>query len=66
MYKLLITKEITNENYEEEYKKYSNSGRYGNMWEMPPVRSYPTKTLEVELTDEEFKKLKAETIKIFI
>lgn len=67
MYQLTITKSVENPNYEKEYKKYSqnNGMMYWNNRELAPVRFYPTKAMEVELTDEEFNKLKAETIKIF-
>lgn len=68
MYKLTVTKSVENPDYKSEYRKYqaNNQNIYWRDKDIyAPVRFYPEKAMEVELTDEEFKKLKAETIKIF-
>lgn len=63
MYKLLITRTIENPDYKEQLESYNDKWSGRNM--EYPQKYIPERSLEVELTDEEFKKLKAETIKIF-
>jgi|DEB19_MinimDraft_3_1074340.scaffolds.fasta_scaffold42258_1 hypothetical protein len=63
MYKLFITKQIENPDYEEQMKSYNDKWSGRNM--DYPLKYIAGRSLEVELTDEEFMKLKSETIKIF-
>jgi len=63
MYKLTITKTVENPDYKEQLKLYNDKWSGSNM--DYPQKYIPERSLEVELTDEEFTKLKSETIKIF-
>jgi hypothetical protein len=67
MYKLYITKSVENENYEEQKKEYLERNRYNTRYndDVPFSKTIQVKSLEVELTDEEFKKLKSGVLSIF-
>lgn len=67
-YKLTIFKYEENKDYETEMAKYKEKNQYNRMNgydEFMPVKEVPTRTMEVFLTEEEFKKIKAETFKVF-
>ena len=61
MYKLTITKYVENTNYEAELKE---SQRYGSLGKYPEKHT-EVKSLVVELTDEEFAKMKKEVLTVF-
>lgn len=67
-YKLTVIKYEKNENYEAEMAKWKENNGYGMQYassrDMPSME-VADRSLEVFLTEDEFKKLKAETIKIF-
>jgi hypothetical protein len=68
-YKLTIIKYEANENYEAELAKFKEALNY-NRYRNEPSQDEPkievaNRSLEVFLTDEEYKKVKAEVIKIF-
>ena len=68
MYKLTVTKLVPNENYEEEVKNYNERFRGYNPSKLEisdyPSRTRPEKSLEVELTDEEFTKVKRAVLEV--
>lgn len=71
-YKLTIIKYDKNENYEEEMARwkerdnlYLRRGNYDNTTENSPTTDSVERSLEVFLTEEEYKKVKSEVIKIF-
>ncbi len=66
IYKIKIEKVLKNEDYEKELKEYRENSRYSNSTD----RNHPEKeiiidVLQVELLEIEYKKVKAEVIKIF-
>lgn len=61
MYKLTITKYEENPYYEAELKE---SQRYGTIGKYPE-KNIEVKSLVVELTDEEFAKMKKEVLTVF-
>ena len=67
-YNLTITKTEPNPNYKEELKKWKDDQRWGRT--IPDERGWPQPeivhdVLKVELTEEQFKKVKAEVFKVF-
>lgn len=70
-YKLTVIKYENNENYEAEMAKWkeAKNDKYGYCRSEPifdePRLEVSTRSPEVFLTEEEFKKVKAETIKVF-
>lgn len=68
-YKINIQKFIENPNYAVEKEKYDenkNRPTWNQQYDSPfPEKFIATTALDVELTDEEFKKVKAEIIKVF-
>lgn len=68
MYKLIIIKYEDNKNYAEEMASYKERGEYFNRnfdTSGIPKREIATNSLEVILTDEEYKKVKESVITIF-
>lgn len=71
MYKLTIIKYEDNKNYAEEMAKFKENTSYGRYnYNQDRGLEIPQKELaknvfEVVLTEDEFKKVKAETIKVF-
>lgn len=66
MYKLLITKTVENKNYEEQMIEYKEKSKYTNfMSERIPEREIIERTLEIELTDEEYKAIKKAALNTF-
>lgn len=63
-YKITITKMDLNPNYKEEYEDYREKSRYGSA-ALEPIKNIESRVLDVELTEEEYKKVKAEVIKVF-
>ncbi len=61
MYKLTITKYVENTNYEEELEE-SKRGYRNTPY---PEKNIEVKSLVVELTDEEFAKMKKEVLTVF-
>lgn len=70
-YILTVIKYEKNDNYEEEMAKFKEQNQYGSFNVRngfspdAPQLEKTTKALEVILTEEEFKKVKAESIKVF-
>lgn len=71
-YKLTVIKYEKNENYEAEMAKFKESitsrGMYNNRYDEvanEPKLETSTRSLEVFLTDDEYKKVKAEVVKVF-
>ena len=70
-YILTVIKYEKNDNYEEEMAKFKEQNQYGGfsvrngLSPDAPQLEKTTKSLEVILTEEEFKKVKAESIKVF-
>jgi len=70
-YKLTIIRYDDNKNYESEMAKFKEDTRYEKFnkpWDNRdegPSREVAERSLEVFLTEEEYKKVKAEVIKIF-
>lgn len=67
MYKLQITKTEANPNYEVLLKEYKERNRYnsGSFDNDDPRPELIKNLLVVELTDEQYKKVKAEVFKVF-
>lgn len=69
-YKLTIIKYEKNENYEAEVAKFKEDRNYGYANRMEPAHEDPhreiaQRSLEVFLTEEEYKKVKEEVLKVF-
>ena len=66
-YKLNVQKYIVNTDYEKQMEDYKENSKYSNFNNRNdyPEKFISTTCLEVELTEEEFKKVKLETIKVF-
>lgn len=71
MYKLTIIKYEKNENYEQELAKWKENSQYNNWMSKndymqgQPQLEKSTRCLEVVLTDEEYKKIKFDTLTTF-
>jgi hypothetical protein len=52
-YRVLVTREVVNEQYEEQMQSYQRNQRW-NSNEQAPQRTQAIKTLEMLLTEEEF------------
>lgn len=68
-YKIYITRTEPNENIEKEQEQYDRGmrGGYRNNgdYPMPPMTQVTKDVLMVELTEEQFKSVKAEVLKVF-
>ena len=69
-YKLIVIKYEDNKNYEAEMAKWKEDTRFPNYGRMETVEDMPRKevaerSLEVFLTEEEYKKVKEGVIKVF-
>lgn len=67
-YKITIERKEPNPNFEAEYQEWKENQRYGvsrNMGDMMPSRENITNALICELTEQQFKAIKAEVFKVF-
>lgn len=68
-YNITIVKTEANPNFEAELKKFEENNRYNNYGpkfdDMGPRKEIPTNVLTCHLTEEQFKKVKAEVFKVF-
>lgn len=67
-YKLTVIKYEKNENYEAEMAKWKEHNRYSNNFmdgALVPQTETADRSLEVFLTEEEYKRVKAEVVKVF-
>ncbi len=70
-YQLIIIKHENNDNYEAEMAKWKEDNQFGYFRDRngispdSPQLQKSTRSLEVLLTEEEFKKVKSEVIKVF-
>ena len=67
MYQILITKVVKNENYKEEMRGRSiaNMYRHNDGFSPEPKKEFVQDVLMCELTEEQFKAVKAATLKVF-
>jgi predicted DNA binding CopG/RHH family protein len=67
-YKIIIEKKEPNQNFEAEYKQWQDDQRYSmnrNYEPIAPQRENVTNALIIELTEEQFKAIKAEVFRVF-
>lgn len=65
-YKIIIEKKEPNPNFEAEYKQWDERARYGNRFpDESPQREIITNALIAELTEEEYRAIKAEVFTTF-
>lgn len=64
-YKVKIERFVDNPNYDSEYGLWYEKNRYNSLQTTPPDKKIVQRVLEVDLTEEEFNRVKNSVITVF-